>query len=533
MAGRTKLASAALILLLGRTVSTEVRAEASIDLAADYRSQIHQYELAKNPEYPNPIIAYSDPAAVVVTPAQPGARSEQMGAVVIRYTPFKAVSDSPVAVVTTNVALFQSGHLLRMSVLDNPLLSWPAGRPEPHSDIAADRAREAGWSLTEAEQFHDPGQRGKLLRRYRLGLWFDFGDPLTELYGATSPSTARVLTLLVAEKTSRLEAQYAAAHAGVDPFSAEMNLRITTANVAAHQRLVAEVTEPVLEKLEFRRKVISQAKAIQLEVGDDLDDAGVPFTADQLTALGTSKARGDDAVALHATAVRVLHPGQIPVYERYYRDHELSQQRYRDGPRPFDPSRAMDDPVYGPLFRRQTRRTVLKKYGLAIAELSLPTGQTAQLKDLLVERALAPFEANALARKQGAERATSAEIKEARAKVNAEIQSLLGAEGQERLEDISGRETFGRTLSVLPIAALGSQGMPLSDTQKIKLANATWLVRSREKNPRVNAMRQDIDPATNLNGQDRAVMKLAAEFLSAAQEEALGIYFADSRADRG
>jgi len=279
MGRRTILASAALVLLFSRPAATALRAEPSPNLTADYRAQILQYELAKDPQYPNPIITYSAPAAILVTQTQTGAPTEQMVAVVIEYKPFKSVSDSPVAIVTRNVVLFQAGHPLRMLALDDPSLSWPAGRPEPHSDIAADRAREAGWKLAEAEQFHDTDQHDKLLRRYRLDLWLDFGDPLTELYGSTSPLTGRILTLLVAEKTSELEAQYAAAHAGIDPFSAEMNLRITAAKAEAHRKLVAELTEPEFEKLEFRRQMIFDAKAIQLEVGDDLDDAGVPFSA--------------------------------------------------------------------------------------------------------------------------------------------------------------------------------------------------------------------------------------------------------------
>jgi len=229
----------------------------------------------------------------------------------------------------------------------------------------------------------------------------------------------------------------------------------------------------------------------------------------------------------------MLHPDQLVAYDRYYRDRELFHERARIAPRLVDPADMMDHPVYGPLYRRGTRRTVLKNFGVAITELNLPSGQAAELKNLLVERALAPFEANALARKQGATRATSAEIKEARAKANTGIQSLLGSGEQEKLEDFSGVETFGRTLSVLPIAALAAQGMPLSDRQKDQLANANWLVRSRAKNPRVNEMRKEIDPATGLNGQDRAVLKLAAEFLSPVQEEALSTYFADSRPDRG
>jgi hypothetical protein len=367
------------------------------------------------------------------------------------------------------------------------------------------------------------------LREIRQEVWRGYGAALEKLRGLSKADQSEVIALFIDEKTAPLVAEYQAAHAGIDPFSGEMNLRVTTARDKSHRALVAFLGEARLSRLQLLSAQLGEARVLQVVVGPDLEDAGMPFSADQLMALAQGKAEHENEAAFHARAERVLRPEQLLIFDRYY-DDQTKWWQFVCGHPGGGSAAFLQDPVYGSALRRVFRRYVLKDYAAAVAALHLPPDREREVKDLLVERNIAPREAGYAAETKGGDRATAqAAREEAIESVNDRLKAALEPGGLERLEDLREIERRRGSLDYGEGNALAADGEPLTDPQLEQLTMASWEIQSPKKNVHALAWAQVTDPATGLNGQDLALLEKARSFLSPGQETSLKYYLIDMR----
>jgi RNA polymerase sigma factor (sigma-70 family) len=184
-----------------------------------------------------------------------------------------------------------------------------------------------------------------------------------------------------------------------------------------------------------------------------------------------------------------------------------------------------EHPEYAALMRKDIRRNVVRQYLSAIGALNLSPDEAGKLKELLVERDLASFDAHEAEAEAGvaddsagARKADSEATKES----NLAITALIGSDANEKLEALKGTMN-GSQNDVDDMALdLADAGHPISADQSQALAQWLHDLGNASKNPDAGTPGyRDIDPDTWQSPFDRQFFTNAATILSPEQLQIL------------
>jgi hypothetical protein len=185
-----------------------------------------------------------------------------------------------------------------------------------------------------------------------------------------------------------------------------------------------------------------------------------------------------------------------------------------------------DHPEYEALMQKESRRSTIRTYGRAIAALNLSPNQATQLKELLVERDLASYDAHEAAVqagfKSGSKEANKA-VSEATKDLNQAVTSLIGADGNEKLEALKGTSFYSSPNSVDEYALdMEDAGVSLSPEQSQTLSQCLREVANPDKNPDAGSPGyNDVDHATWQSPLDQQFYAKAATILTPTQLQVL------------
>ncbi len=303
----------------------------------------------------------------------------------------------------------------------------------------------------------------------------------TALAGAANPASAILLYLMTISKT-QLGIALAVVLAGAAAVGVAQHRRI--AGLQADRTALMEVSAAE------RRRVGELAGKVAA------DEAAIASLRARMASLGsTGASRAGNASPNEATSgVVVLHRRDV------IRDH----------------------PEYAGLERRETRRSVLRMYGRAIAALDLSPIQAGQLKEMLVERAITEHDALDVASQAGfaADSAGTNQAMNAATKdINQAITALVGADGEEKLEALKGTSFFGNGNGVDDLALdLADAGVAISTDQSQTLAQFLHDLSNSEKNPAADTPGfRAVDPTTWRSPLDQQFFSKASTILSPTQ----------------
>ena len=185
-----------------------------------------------------------------------------------------------------------------------------------------------------------------------------------------------------------------------------------------------------------------------------------------------------------------------------------------------------DHPEMAALQQKEMRRSVIRTYGRAIAALNLTSDKAAQLKELLVEKAVTSSDAMDAATQAGLQPTsgdTYKAISQATKDLDQAINSLIGVDANEKLEALKGT-TFYNSGNSVDESALDMEdaGVPLSAEQAQALAQILHNVSTPATNPDSGAPGfSDADPTTWLSPLDQQLFAKAASVLTPNQLQIL------------
>jgi hypothetical protein len=171
---------------------------------------------------------------------------------------------------------------------------------------------------------------------------------------------------------------------------------------------------------------------------------------------------------------------------------ELPQSRSRS-PGKLDYEKLRNDPRYAPILRKTRLREVERRYGAGIKKMGLSPDIEHKVRELLVAKIESSTDARILAEEQQWDkRGIEAAVARSSAGIEAEIESLIGAEGISALET-SDRLSAAHMLVEREIGTdLAAAGVPLSPSQETAVAE---MILSPD---RFNVSLDDTDPKTGL-----------------------------------
>lgn len=184
-----------------------------------------------------------------------------------------------------------------------------------------------------------------------------------------------------------------------------------------------------------------------------------------------------------------------------------------------------DHPEMAALQRKELRRSVIRGYSRAIAALNLPPDQAAQLKNLLIEKAMSSADAMEAATQAGLQPNSSQTyraISQATKELDQSINSLIGSDANERLEALK-NTTFQSGNVIEPVALdMEDAGVALSADQSQALALYLHDLSNRTKNPDSSTPGfNEADPATWQSPMDQQFYAKAAAILTPSQLQIL------------
>jgi hypothetical protein len=184
-----------------------------------------------------------------------------------------------------------------------------------------------------------------------------------------------------------------------------------------------------------------------------------------------------------------------------------------------------DHPEMAALQRKELRRSVIREYSSAIAALNLPSDQAAQLKRLLIEKAMSSADAMEAATQAGLQPNSSETyraISQATKDLDQSISSLIGSEANERLEALKST-TFHSGSVIEPVALdMEDAGVALSADQSQALALYLHDLSDPTKNPDASTPGfKEADPSTWQSPMDQQFYAKAAAILTPSQLQIL------------
>ena len=525
----------------------ELPAPLDANLPADYREQILRFQRQRNPSYIISSLGCSDPVRVLVHGTGPAGSSREMTVVAFSYGPSSKADGSPYLMIVQGAALFGGGAFVRFIDANDRTVEWVNGRPSEFSGSSAERKRAAQSRLKPAFTLHDPIEGPAERRSIRRQVWARYKAGF-EAMALPAATVAKLVDLLEAREEAPLNAQFAAAQKGIDPFSAEMSRAVDTANASAKRDLDDFLGPDRLDTLEYLSGAAGFYRMVMASGGDvqwELRDAGIPMTPGQIVALGKIcedvcdskrnpdyaslvRQKADPVTGISAAyqevlerAARILSADQIKIIALRLSDQALQFKMGKPG-----------GPDSAAVTRQGLRGPMMAGYREALAEMNLPAGVESQAKDLLVERESAPFAVWRAARQQGLDTKSDDVRKAMQAAtdaVNGRLEALLGAPGCTRLEDFKGLAVVRSQIESSEVNEFGAAGCPLTHDQLQAFGQAVWEVRkSMKPSASANRFRGDpADPRTGLTPQNAAVLARSAAILTARQQEVLRTYYQD------
>jgi hypothetical protein len=184
-----------------------------------------------------------------------------------------------------------------------------------------------------------------------------------------------------------------------------------------------------------------------------------------------------------------------------------------------------DHPEMAALQRKELRRSVIREYSSAIAALNLSPDQAAQLKKLLIEKAMSSADAMEAATQAGLlpnASETNRAISQATKDLDQSINSLIGNEANEKLEALKST-TFHSGNEIEPVALdMEDAGVALSADQSQALALLLHDLSDPMKNTDASAPGfKEADPSTWQSHMDQQFYAKAAGILTASQLQIL------------
>ena len=185
-----------------------------------------------------------------------------------------------------------------------------------------------------------------------------------------------------------------------------------------------------------------------------------------------------------------------------------------------------DHPEMAALQQRELRRSIVREYGRAIAALNLSPDKAAQLKELLVEKAVTSSDAVDAATKAGLQPSsgdTYKAISQATRDLDQAINTLIGADADDKLEALKGTNFYGNGNEIDESALdMEDAGVPLSAEQAQALAQFLHDLSSPAKNPDSGAPGfKNADPITWQSPLDQQLFAKASTVLTPSQLQIL------------
>ncbi len=505
------------------------------NLPVDYRQRMLEVVRRGNRNFNIDQLEYSDPVHVRVHEAAMPGVSAQMSAVVFEYGPYDPSTGSPFLMIVSGAALFSKGKFVRIIGSDDKTVEWINGRPEVRPDATDGRSAMAGARRSHPDPLFDPATGPAMRRSIRRQIWRQYGEAFRTM--ALPPETiAKLVDLIEAKDEARRKALFEGEGQGLDPYSAQMNLAIAANVNAAGRALKAFFGKERLARLELLVDARGYFSLI-LENGgsliDDLNDAGIPLTPEQIAALGRIcaevfdpkrnpayrelAAQAPDRITgisaltqeLIDRATRVLSPGQVRVLTLYCSD-------------------AANAGDWTPAARgRWARYTITREYGPALCEMKLPAPEIAEAKILLLKRNKAVHSAFANTRAKGENPRSEEANPEVKRAYYGRLKILLGPSGLDRLEQL--REILRYRALVVNFEGIECQaeGCPLTDDQIRALGKLCWEARKAILLPRHGTLNEPVDPKTGLTAWHSAILARASSFLTPRQREVLRTLYLD------
>jgi hypothetical protein len=178
------------------------------------------------------------------------------------------------------------------------------------------------------------------------------------------------------------------------------------------------------------------------------------------------------------------------------------------------------DPAFAPLWHRHQLRQINRRFGELFLTLKLPADQLAKLRQLLIDRDEAAYDARDEAKKDGlGATATARAVTQAMGEVNSDIKTLIGADAYDQIQSEPIISGLKRTVQQQAGADLAAAGVPLSDDQLFALANIYFDVEVPGKNHSFGTlpMAAPPDTTTGLTPKNATILSQATRFLTAAQ----------------
>lgn len=190
------------------------------------------------------------------------------------------------------------------------------------------------------------------------------------------------------------------------------------------------------------------------------------------------------------------------------------------GPRQDDPN---EDPAFAPLRRKNLLRVIQQQYGYAFAQLNLPPGDLAKLKQLLLARMEARFDANALAAEAGfSGREVETAQHQAEDSVTDEIKALVGDTGYAALQASFKASQYAPLIAGSVGYDLDAAGVPLMPRQTVALAQ---FFATHDPSADQAAAAQVPDPQTGLTPYYQSLLDQLSATLTPDQIPVMKDYF--------
>jgi RNA polymerase sigma factor (sigma-70 family) len=179
-------------------------------------------------------------------------------------------------------------------------------------------------------------------------------------------------------------------------------------------------------------------------------------------------------------------------------------------------------PEYAALERKEMRHSTVRAYGRAIEALKLPPDEAAQVKELLVEREFASYDAHQIADAAGLGQDSpemGKAIAQAEAPANQALDALIGADDRGKLEALKGTTFYSTGNGVDDLAVdLADAGLGISSDQVVTLAQMQHDLEDSSKNPGATVPGyRDVNPDTWESPLDQDFFSKATALLTPDQ----------------